>query len=324
VEYDIVVVGAGPAGLSAAVRAAWVAAPAATYRARILVLDAGDAPGGLSRWQPLVINSPGIIFTKRELKALLNACAGFGVEIKQEQVLCLRAVDGGFEAETRHGSYRTLATILAVGCRIGHPGEHRLFHRNRILWFFGNDMLDRLMAELDANETIETVCLCGAEAVAATRRHLDRPRRIALRAFAEPPYAGPPAAGVERGRLDAVAVDPAQRRLALSFVTEDGRREAFETDILLVDFNAYQKTATSLAFLQATLPRQGNGYLDPKRDMSFDVPGLFSAGDVNGAPFGVAKAVSEGTLAGFAAYGYVCAARTGAAPNLFPFYPYEM
>src|SRR5215210_293225 len=57
-DYDIVVVGAGPAGLSAAARAAWLATPGATYKARIVVLDAGSPPGGLSRWQPLVVNSP--------------------------------------------------------------------------------------------------------------------------------------------------------------------------------------------------------------------------------------------------------------------------
>lgn len=322
-EYDIIVIGGGPAGLSAAVRAAWVAAPAATYRARVLVLDAGDAPGGLARWQPLVINTPGHVFTKRELKALVTACEAFGVGIRQERVLALRRIDGGFEATTEHGSYRALAAVIAAGCRLGHPGEHRLFHHNRVLWFHDTPRLDYLMQELDANSTIDTVCLCGAEDVAATQRHLDGPRRLALRTFAEPPYAGPPVPGVARGRLERLAANAAQSRLVLRFAGEDGVQE-FETDVLIVDFNAYQKRAASLGFLEPAVRRLANGFVDPDRDMHCDVPGLFAAGDATGAPFGVVKAMSEGTLAGFAAYDYVCRARTGAAPNLFPFYPYEI
>ena len=322
-EYDIIVVGGGPAGLSAAARAAWLAAPGATYRARILVLDAGDEPGGLSRWQPLVISSPGVFFTKRELKALLTTCANYGVEIRHERALSLRRCDDGtFEIETPVGVHRSLAAIVACGCRLGHPGEHRLFHKKRILWFYSNEALDHLVGQLKADERIRTVCLCGAEGVGATRRHIGATDALEIHTYAEPPYSGPPAPGIERGRLVHIGID-ADTRLMLRFARPDGTDE-LGADVLLVDFNAYEATATTTHFLHAQVRKQPNGYVDPDRSMATETPGLFCAGDVTGAPFGVAKAISEGTIAGFSAYAYACVRRTGEKPNLFPFYPYEI
>jgi thioredoxin reductase len=323
-EYDIIVVGAGPAGLSAAARAAWLATPGATYRARILVLDAGDQPGGLSRWQPLVVASPGVFFNKHERRALVTTCEGYGVEMRRERVLALRCKDGVFEIETASGAYRSLAAIVATGCRLGHPGENRLFHRRRLLWFYSTEALDHVIVQLQADERVREVCLCGAEGVAATRRHIGSPEGLEIRTWAEPPYSQPPSPGIERGRLVHVGVDPEAPRLELRFERADGGTDEFSTDAMLVDFNAYEATATTTHFLQTPVRTQPSGYIDPDRSMAAGTPGLFSAGDVNGTPFGVASAMSDGIIAGFSAYEYVCVKRTGKKPNLFPFYPYEM
>ncbi len=324
-DYDIIVVGAGPAGLSAAVRAAWLAAPSASYKARVLVLEASDQAGGLSRWQPLVINTPGVFFTKRELRALLAAGEHFGVEMRFERVLSLRQVNEGmFEVQTAAGCYRTVAAIVATGCRLGHPGESRLFHRKRILWFHGNEHLRQLIDQLDADERIRSVCLAGAEGVAATRRFIGATSSLDIHTWAEPPCSGDIPSDVECGRLVQLRVDPEQPRLQLGFERPDESIVAFAADVLIVDFNAYEARATSVGFLEVGARRQANGFLDPDRAMATGTPGLFSAGDVNGVPFCVAKAMSDGIVAGYSAYEYVCLRRTGERPNLFPYYPYRV
>lgn len=325
-EYDIIVVGGGPAGLSAAARAAWLAAPAADYKAKILVLDGGDKPGGLSRWQPLVVSSPGNFFTKRELTRLIESCKGFGVCIRSEAVTGLEA--GGradlFELETTAGRYRSLAVVVATGCRRGYPGESELFHRNRVLWFSSNEQLRHLIAQLESDEGIGTVCLCGAAGVGATRRFIGATRALNILTYAEPPYPEEPLPEAVKGRLAELAVDSGNRCLSLEFELADGRRESLSADVLLLDFNSYETTATSTQFLDSSIPRLPNAFLDPDRHMATGMRGVFSAGDVNGGPFCVAKAISEGIIAGFSAYDYVCTRRTGVRPNLFPFYPYEI
>ena len=47
------------------------------------------------------------------------------------------------------------------------------------------------------------------------------------------------------------------------------------------------------------------GHIAVDADMSANLPGVFAAGDVVGAPYQVAKAVGEGNLAGLSACKYV-------------------
>jgi thioredoxin reductase (NADPH) len=134
--FDLIVIGAGPAGISASLRAA-------EHQLRTLTLERDAIGGTVSKYprQKLVMTSP-VEFplygkfrhtqlSKEELLAFwekvmqrtdLNIHAGEGVDAMR------RESDGLFHVTTAAGAYRARAVVLAIGKagtprRLGVPGE---------------------------------------------------------------------------------------------------------------------------------------------------------------------------------------------------------
>ena len=110
--YDILIIGGGPAGLTAA-----------TYARRagksVLVIEK-SAFGGQITWSPKVENFPGFLsISGNELgDKLLEQAMEQGAEVELDAVTALRREDGGFTAETEFGgSFRGRSIILATGAR---------------------------------------------------------------------------------------------------------------------------------------------------------------------------------------------------------------
>ena len=110
--YDILIIGGGPAGLTAA-----------TYARRagksVLVIEK-NAFGGQITWSPKVENFPGFLsISGNELgDKLLEQAMEQGAEVELDAVTALRREDGGFTAETEFGgSFRGRSVILATGAR---------------------------------------------------------------------------------------------------------------------------------------------------------------------------------------------------------------
>ena len=124
--YDIIVVGGGPAGLTAALYAARAGKS-------VLVLEK-TAPGGQIIDSPLVENYPGLPGVSGADFALgLSAqVERLGVETVSAEVTGLRPVEAGYAAETGRGAYEGRALVLAVGShhrRLGLEGEEELVGR---------------------------------------------------------------------------------------------------------------------------------------------------------------------------------------------------
>ncbi len=119
-SYDVIVVGAGPAGMSAAGYAA-----RAGYD--VLLLDAA-APGGQLMFIDQIENYPGFesISGFALAEKMESQASAFGVEIEYGEVTSLRKSDDGFTVSTSDGDVRARAVILAMGARHRHldvPGE---------------------------------------------------------------------------------------------------------------------------------------------------------------------------------------------------------
>ena len=120
---DIIVVGAGPAGLTAAMYAARAGK-------RVLVLE-GDAPGGQINFSPLVENYPGVPSVPgiKLAEDLLRQAEDLGVELEYETVTDFQTRVPGFQVITDCAVRECRALILAAGVRhraLGLPGEEEL------------------------------------------------------------------------------------------------------------------------------------------------------------------------------------------------------
>ncbi len=126
-EFDVIIIGAGPAGLSAAIY---------TARAglRTAVFEEGTI-GGRANWARTVENYPGFPdgVGGAELMARFSKQAQkFGAEIREEKVTWLSVSGAEKKVRTPSGEYSSRAVIISTGLRpkkLGVPGEERLVGR---------------------------------------------------------------------------------------------------------------------------------------------------------------------------------------------------
>lgn len=121
--HDIVIVGAGPAGLTAAI-----------YGRRagksVLIIEK-ETFGGQITHSPKVENYPGFrMLSGMELAdKLVEQVMDLGAEIEMDTVTAVRAENGGFAVVGEMGEYPARAVILAAGSHhrtLGLPGEEAL------------------------------------------------------------------------------------------------------------------------------------------------------------------------------------------------------
>ena len=107
--YDMIIVGAGPAGLSAAIYMA-----RAKYR--VLVLEKEKIGGQITITEEIV-NYPGVKRTSgKELTEAMRAQAeAFGAEFAIAEVLDIELEGDIKSISATNGKYRALSVVLAVG-----------------------------------------------------------------------------------------------------------------------------------------------------------------------------------------------------------------
>lgn len=125
--YDLVIIGAGPAGLTAGVYAS-------TRKLNTLIIDAMGAGGQLASLYPEkgIDNYPGYVMTDAGQLAnhLVNHARSMGCELHEgERAIEIQDKSGHLMVVTDKASYETKAVIIATGMglfkpkRIGCPGE---------------------------------------------------------------------------------------------------------------------------------------------------------------------------------------------------------
>lgn len=125
-NYDLIIIGAGPAGLSAGIYTA-------RYKLKTLILDIN--PGGLAKEAHKVENYPGIesISGEELMGNMINHAKKSGAEIIQDSVISVKKYSEKFKILTESGEeYSSNYLIIATGSKrkkLGIPGEDKLYGR---------------------------------------------------------------------------------------------------------------------------------------------------------------------------------------------------
>ncbi len=310
-EYDVLILGAGAAGLTAALYLA-------RARRRVLVLDTGSA-GGQMVLSHSVANYPGVEETSgREIsQIMLRQARAFGAEVITQAEITLLDLDGAtkrVEVEDE-GVFTAPAVVLAAGGvprTLGIPGEARFTGQgvSYCATCDGDFFTDRPIAVIGGgNSALEEAVALSRYASKITVIH-EFDHFQAQPWLVEEARKNPKITFLMNQRVEAF-----EGETRLEAVTTTGKTDAsshrVEVDGCFV-FVGYTPNTEDFAE-QVTLSDRGEVITDEQ--MRTSLPGVFAAGDARAKRYRqITTAVSDGTIAALASVEFLDA--RGARPEL--------
>jgi thioredoxin reductase (NADPH) len=289
--YDVVIIGAGPAGIQAAIHAS-------RRKTSVLVLGRIENSALYNAHIENYACIDGVTEGKDLLKAGISQVTRFGAEVAPEDVLKIeQAEDELFDMELESGrTIRARSLVFSMGVskkKLSVPGEKE---------FAGRGV--SYCVDCDAN------FYRGATVMVAGNRSAAVDGALTMLHYADRVYL---VARELRGS------DSLLKRLADSEVevlegtwVKEIRGENAVNEILLEDERTVKvdgifielgsKGALELATqIGVMLDTDHFKYIDVNRLQETNIPGVYAAGDIVGPPYQMAKAVGEGCVAGMEA-----------------------
>ena len=289
-QVDVLIIGAGPAGIQAAIHSA---------RKKVSVLLVGK-PSNSAMYGTHIENYFGLDGTAEGnelLKTGMEQAKSFGCKVLEENITSSSRQGEIFVLTTENDeTIEAKTVIIATGIsrkKLGVPGEKELFGKGV-----------SYCASCDCNfYKGKTVVIVGDETEAAVSAELMT--RYATKVYwvvgdisaSENVVKKAKDAGVEmvNGKVESINGDA-----RVGSVTVSGKE--IQTDGVFIELGA--KSAVDLAMDMDVMPEMDDS-IKVKEDCSTEVPGVFACGDVTGKPWQVAKAVGQGAVAGISAADYV-------------------
>jgi len=299
--YDLVIVGLGPAGLTAAIYAA-------RYTLRTLVI--GSSSGGQVAESGRIENYPGFKqITGSELaQKMIEQAKSFGVEIVRGEVLSIKNQGGRFRVSVGERVYKSRAVILAIGVeprKLDVPGEVELIGKGVSYCALCDAPLfkDKVVAMVGGGDS----ALDGALELAehAQKIYLIH-RREDFRAkpdFVKRVRENPKIELVLNTKVTQIKGGTRVESVALD-TSHHGQSELSVEGVFIEIGNLPPRKLSE----DLGLKSDEVGYIEVSDDMSTSLTGVFAAGDITTGSNGmkqIVTACAEGALAAQSVYNYL-------------------
>ena len=305
-EYDIIIIGAGPAGLTAGMYAG-------RQNSKTLVIDKGLA-GGLGLEVPMMQNYPGfdLISGMELIQKMKSQTENYCEIMENETIQSIDKVEGGFLLKTKTSpllmseesddikKFKTKSIILATGASHKHlnvPGEEEFLGRGVAycatcdgMFFVDKDVLMVGGGNSAAQEALYLKNL-GCNVKLVHRRDELRCEHHLQKALEEK--------GIEVLWNSTVEEIKGEMMVDSVRLIRDGKEEDYKTDAVFVAIG--DDPSNDLA-KELGVELDDNGFIITDKNQATNVEHVYSAGDITGGVKQWIVACGEGAVAAISAY----------------------
>jgi thioredoxin-disulfide reductase len=301
--YDTIIIGAGPAGMTAAVYAS---------RREMKTLVIGAITGGQVAWAGEIENYPGFKSIKswELIKGMREQVEANGVEIKSEQVEKIEEINDGkgryFKVKTGAGEYEGRTVVICAGLfprKLGIPSENRYagrgisycancdgpFYKGKSVAVVGGGN-----AALDAAEVMSKIAAkvylvhrsCNFKAFEAVLEEVGKRENVEVLTDSE---------------IEEISGETKIENIRV-INNKTGDKREIAVDGVFIEIGRVPNTE----FVGDFVSRDDRGQIIVDELCRTSRPGVFAGGDVTNVRFKqITVAIGQGTIAALAAYQYL-------------------